>query len=784
MNGGEVVFHFKGDDKDLDKKTSQLGSKLGNIGKSIGGAFLKGTAVAGASLTAMVGASVKAFANVEQSIGGVETLFKDSASTVIANAKKAYTTAGVSANDYMEQVTSFSASLLQSLGGDTAKAAEYADRAIVDMSDNANKMGTSMEMIQNAYQGFAKQNYTMLDNLKLGYGGTKEEMARLIKDASKMTDVQKELNVSVKDGDMSFGNIVNAISVMQKKMGIAGTTTKEASETISGSINSAKASFQNFLAGTGSIDQVISTFSTAGKNIMKAIVKMAPDIIDGIVTLINAIVPQIPSLVEALLPTVINGISSLISGLAEALPELLKVLMDTLIEQGPIILQTLMDSVLDIVYSLSDTLPTLIPQIVKAIMTLLPVLLSNMPAFMKAGIELIMAVINGLVDSIPILIDMLPDLIEELVNGLISALPMLLGVGMAINIKLAQAIIKAVPKLISSIPKIINSLVEGFKKGVSNFAFVGKSLIDGLGSEITTGASQLGQKILTSVTTFFTQTIPSIFNGFVSFLASIPAKIGEFVQGVISFIGQIPYYVGYAIGYAIGLIASIPFKLWEILTSAVEKIKEFGISIWTWITVDLPQIIQGIINWFAQLPGRIWSWLTTTISNFVTWLGNMKTKAVEGIKKVANSIVNGFKSLPDKIFNVGKNLIRGLWNGITGMKDWISGKVKGFASGVINGFKKSFGVHSPSREFAIIGRFNMLGLEKGMEDMQPDLQKSINGMFDLSPSLYGSTSNNLSPNINVTVNNNMKQDPLGQMINDVKTVSGGSKYDYNYGMGV
>ena len=161
MNGGEVVFHFKGDDKDLNKKTSELGSKLGNIGKSIGGAFLKGTAVAGASLAAMVGASVKAFANVEQSIGGVETLFKDSASTVIANAKKAYTTAGVSANDYMEQVTSFSASLLHSLGGDTAKAAEYADRAIVDMSDNANKMGTSMEMIQNAYQGFAKQNYTI-----------------------------------------------------------------------------------------------------------------------------------------------------------------------------------------------------------------------------------------------------------------------------------------------------------------------------------------------------------------------------------------------------------------------------------------------------------------------------------------------------------------------------------------------------------------------------------------------------------------------------------------------
>lgn len=161
MNGGEVIFHFKGDDKDLDKKTHELGSKLGNIGKSIGGAFLKGTAAATAGITGLIGASVKMYADVEQSVGGVETLFKDSANTVIANAKKAYQTAGMSANEYMENVTSFSASLLQSLGGDTKKAAEYADRAMVDMSDNANKMGTSMEMIQNAYQGFAKQNYTI-----------------------------------------------------------------------------------------------------------------------------------------------------------------------------------------------------------------------------------------------------------------------------------------------------------------------------------------------------------------------------------------------------------------------------------------------------------------------------------------------------------------------------------------------------------------------------------------------------------------------------------------------
>lgn len=168
MDGGEVVFHFKGDDKEVTKTAEGLTSKLGSVGKKIGKAFVSGVVGVGTALTGLVATSVKAFADVEQSIGGVETLFKDSADQVISDSKKAYETAGMSANDYMQTITGFSASLLQSLGGDTKKAAEIGNMAIIDMSDNANKMGTSMEMIQNAYQGFAKQNYTMLDNLKLG----------------------------------------------------------------------------------------------------------------------------------------------------------------------------------------------------------------------------------------------------------------------------------------------------------------------------------------------------------------------------------------------------------------------------------------------------------------------------------------------------------------------------------------------------------------------------------------------------------------------------------------
>ena len=264
MADGKVVIQVEMDGNKAQSGVSKLksllgglsesGAKLGSVFKSVLGANLISGAVM-SGVNALTGSIKGAFSTIisegaalQQSIGGVETLFKGSAGKVKAYAEEAFRTAGLSANAYMENVTSFSASLLQSLGGDTEKAAEVANRAMIDMSDNANKMGTDIGRIQDAYQGFAKDNYTMLDNLKLGYGGTKTEMQRLIKDAAAMKDIQEELNVSVEDGNMSFGNIVNAISVMQKKLEITGTTAKEASSTLSGSFASMKAAWQN-LAG-------------------------------------------------------------------------------------------------------------------------------------------------------------------------------------------------------------------------------------------------------------------------------------------------------------------------------------------------------------------------------------------------------------------------------------------------------------------------------------------------------------------------------------------------------
>lgn len=343
---------------DTVDKAEQSESKLSGIFGKIGGAALKAGAVvakgiaAGATAIAVLsGVALNAYADYEQLVGGIETLFETSSDKVMEYAANAYKTAGLSANEYMETVTSFSASLLQSLDGDTAKAAEKADRAITDMADNANKMGTSMESIQNAYQGFAKQNYTMLDNLKLGYGGTKEEMSRLLKDATALSGVEYDLD--------SYADVVDAIHVIQTEMGITGTTAKEASSTISGSVASMKAAWTNLVVGIADenanldvlIDNLVESAGTALENIIPRVEKIFGGIGDLVTKLTPIIVEKLPGIIDALLPGLISGATSLLVGLIQAFPTILQLLI--------------------------DYVPTIVMQIAEALIQTIPVLLES-----------------------------------------------------------------------------------------------------------------------------------------------------------------------------------------------------------------------------------------------------------------------------------------------------------------------------------------------------------------------------------------------------------------------
>jgi phage-related protein len=281
-------------------------------------------------------ASLDSYADYEQLVGGVETLYKDSAGIIENYAKDAYKNVGLSANDYMETSTSFAAALVSSLGGDTNKAAEMANTAISDMSDNANKMGTNMQSIQDAYNGFAKQNYTMLDNLKIGYGGTQAEMKRLIKEAAAMTDTQKELGVTVDSNSMSYANIVQAIHVVQANMGIMGTTSKEAATTIQGSTASMKSAWENLLTGIADpeqdfqalVDNLVDSVITAGNNIIPRIKEIVPTLIDGLSELVTQLAPYVSGVIMELEPTIEEGLQALFGGLSSVASELQPIVAD------------------------------------------------------------------------------------------------------------------------------------------------------------------------------------------------------------------------------------------------------------------------------------------------------------------------------------------------------------------------------------------------------------------------------------------------------------------------
>lgn len=514
---------------------------LGSVVKEIGSIFVD------------VGKkALDSYADYEQLIGGVQTLFgigevsveeyaasvgksvKDvqkkydqmyeAQESVLNYADKAYETAGLSANEYMETVTSFSASLIQSLKGNTLKAADYANRAIIDMSDNANKMGTDMALIQSAYQGFAKQNYTMLDNLKLGYGGTKTEMERLVKDASKMKDVQKELGVSVDSSSLSFGNIVNAISVMQSKMGISGTTAKEASSTIQGSVNSLKAVWQNMLTTISSesdifmqqqIENLVSSIETVAENIMPRVQIIIDGIVDLVIGLSGKLIENMPQIMEAgmqILQKLLDGITSMLPQITPVIFQIIDNIVQFLTQNLPTILTLGTQILFELMRGIAESLPDLVPQIVDVIIKIMEVFNDNFSTFLELGVKVILGLIEGLIKSIPTIISNLPTIIEAIIN--FFTLSKFLTLGKTIISGLIKGLGQTVPNLLKEIPKIVGKIIKGFANG--GWKTVGQDIIKGIvngftsmGNFIWDAIKKVGSSMLDGIKSFFGIKSPS-----------------------------------------------------------------------------------------------------------------------------------------------------------------------------------------------------------------------------------------------------------------------------------
>ena len=402
--------------------------------------------------------SIMGFAEQEQLIGGVDTLFKESSAQVQQYANDAYKTAGLSANQYMETVTSFSASLLQSLGGDTAAAAQKADQAITDMSDNANKLGTDMTSIQYAYQGFAKQNYTMLDNLKLGYGGTKQEMERLLADAEKFSGIKYDIS--------SYADIVDAIHVVQTEMGITGTTAKEAATTIQGSANAMKSAWSNLLTGMSNenldldklVQNVIDSVNTFADNLLPRLQIMLPRFVQGLTQLISGMIPYVAPALELLLPPLVEGVGGLVSGIVQALPAAV------------------------------EAIAAVVPMLVEQITILLPQILD-------AGIDIIAALASGIGENLPVLIPAAVDAIITVAEGLVDHVDEIIIAAGSLIAGLTQGLIEALPRLVVRLPEIIGAIVKGLLSGMAAIGEVGSQLVHGLFDGISNAASWLYDKL-------------------------------------------------------------------------------------------------------------------------------------------------------------------------------------------------------------------------------------------------------------------------------------------------
>lgn len=503
---GSVVIKIKGDDSPFQKVLGKIGSAVSTAVKASAAAV----GAASAGVAALGTACINAYADYEQLVGGVETLFKDSADTIQTYADNAYKTAGLSANEYMETVTSFSASLLQSLDGDTEKAAAAADLAITDMADNANKMGTAMESIQNAYQGFAKQNYTMLDNLKLGYGGTKEEMQRLLADAEKLSGVKYDLS--------SYADIVEAIHVIQTEMGITGTTAKEASTTIQGSVASMKAAWANLMVGmaddTQDFDLLLSNFiesiGTVADNLLprigiviegmgKLVAGLAPEIASALPTLTNELLPNLVELGVQSISALVQGIQENGDSLAAGALSIVGTLAEGIAELLPMVADTAASLVVSLADGLTESLPDIIPIAIETISTLVENLTENANTIIDAGIQIILALGEGLIAALPQLIETVPQIVINIANVINDNAPKLIDTALYLITRLAVGLVQAIPTLVVNIPKIIEAIVAAFM--AFQWLNLGKQLIDG----VANGVKKAGESMATAAKNAFSK---------------------------------------------------------------------------------------------------------------------------------------------------------------------------------------------------------------------------------------------------------------------------------------